>query len=308
MTEDPVSDTWEAGDPYERYIGRWSRRVAPRFLQWLEIPANQRWLDVGCGTGALSAAILSHTAPAAVTAVETSEGFLAKASEHLGGRVTTRVGSAAELPLDAGSVDVAVSGLVLNFTPDVAAALAEQSRVTSAGGTVAAYVWDYADGMEFLRLFWDAAIELDPAAAILDEGARFPHCRPDALTAAFREAGLGNVAVTPIDIDTLRRLRRPVEPLPRRAGSRPVIRRLPRRRVAHSPARPGPRSRPDPDRWLDRASRPSLGGARVHGWVAGADQSNPLPIGRGTTPGTKAGPSGRPSTMTPKVCPAARCT
>ncbi len=202
MTEDPVSDTWEAGDPYERYIGRWSRLVAPRFLQWLEIPANQRWLDVGCGTGALSAAILSHNAPAAVTAVDPSEGFLAKASEHLGGRVTTRVGSAAELPLDAGSVDVAVSGLVLNFTPDVAAALAEQSRVTSAGGTVAAYVWDYADGMEFLRLFWDAATELDPAAAILDEGARFPHCRPDALTAAFREAGLGNVAVTPIDINT----------------------------------------------------------------------------------------------------------
>jgi SAM-dependent methyltransferase len=202
VTGDPVPDTWQTGDHYERYIGRWSRRVAASFLRWLDVPVDQRWLDVGCGTGALSSAILDHTAPASIVGVDPSPGFLAAASERLGGLVSTRVGSAAELPVETGSVDVTVSGLVLNFTPDVAAALADQVRVTRAGGTVAAYVWDYADGMELLRLFWDTAVDLDPAAAALDEGVRFPICRPDPLRAAFLDAGLGDVAMTPVDIDT----------------------------------------------------------------------------------------------------------
>lgn len=197
-----MPDRWEDGDAYERYVGRWSRRVAALFLAWLDLPPGRRWLDVGCGTGALSAAILDAAAPEAVTAVDPSEGFLAQASSRLGPRATTKQGTAAELPLDDASVDVAVSGLVLNFTPDPLAALVEQSRVTVPGGAVAAYVWDYADGMEFMRLFWDAAAELSPASASLHEGTRFPLCRPDALAAAFGTAGLSDVDVVPIDIDT----------------------------------------------------------------------------------------------------------
>jgi ubiquinone/menaquinone biosynthesis C-methylase UbiE len=77
-----ISDTWERGDPYEQYVGRWSRRVAPQFLSWLNIPAGRRWLDVGCGTGALSAAILDHSAPISVIGVEPSEGFLEQAKEQ----------------------------------------------------------------------------------------------------------------------------------------------------------------------------------------------------------------------------------
>ena len=197
-----VSDSWNQGDPYERYIGRWSRRVAPRFLSWLNIPASRRWLDVGCGTGALSGAILEQCAPSSVVGVEPSEGFLAKAREHLEGRATLHRGSATEIPLDAKTVDVTVAGLVLNFVPDPPAALAEMARVTVPGGTIGAYVWDYANKMEMLRAFWDAAVERDASAAELDEGARFPLCRPEPLAALFERAGLRGVATEALEAST----------------------------------------------------------------------------------------------------------
>lgn len=202
MASTLISDTWERGDPYEQYVGRWSRRVAPQFLSWLNIPERRRWLDIGCGTGALSAAILDHCSPLSVVGVEPSEGFLEKAKEQLAGRVLLRRGSAAEIPLEDGSVDVAVSGLVLNFVPDGRAALREMARATAAGGTIGAYVWDYAGKMELMRHFWDAAVELNPDAAKMDEGARFPVCRPEALTELFASAGLHEVDLTAIDITT----------------------------------------------------------------------------------------------------------
>lgn len=180
-----VSDTWERGDPYERYVGRWSRDVAPLFLDWLRVPAGRRWLDVGCGTGALCAAILDRCAPASVAGVEPSEGFLATAKRNLAGRAMLHPGNAAAIPLADASVDVAVSGLVLNFVPDPLAALAELKRVVRPGGCIAAYVWDYAGGMELMRRFWDAAAALDPVAAKLDEGVRFPLCNPQALAKLF---------------------------------------------------------------------------------------------------------------------------
>ena len=198
-----VSDSWERGNPYEQYVGRWSRRVAPLFLSWLGIPAGRRWLDVGCGTGALSAAIVDLCSPASVAGVEPSEGFLKTATDNLGDRVTFYQGTAAEIPLDDRSVDVVGSGLALNFVPNQRAALAEMSRVTAQGGTIAAYVWDYAGKMELMRYFWDAAAELDPQAASLDEGPRFPVCRPEALERLFTDAGLAGVEVTHIDIPTL---------------------------------------------------------------------------------------------------------
>jgi SAM-dependent methyltransferase len=197
-----TSDHWERGDPYEEYIGRWSRLVAPAFLTWLGLPPGRRWLDVGCGTGAVSAAILAQTSPAGVFAVEPSPGFAAVARARLAGRVAIARAAATALPCADSSVDVACCGLVLNFVPDTAGALAEFSRVTSPGGTVAAYVWDYAAAMALVRHFWDAAVALDPAAAPLDEAVRFPLCHPDALRASFDRAGLGEVAVTAIDVPT----------------------------------------------------------------------------------------------------------
>lgn len=197
-----ISDTWERGDPYEQYVGRWSRRVAPQFLSWLNIPAGRRWLDVGCGTGALSAAILDHCAPVSVIGVEPSESFLEQTKARLGNRALLRRGSAAQIPLDDAAVDVTVSALVLNFVPDGRAALSEMARVTIPGGTIAAYVWDYSGKMELMRHFWDAAVELNPEAAKLDEGVRFPVCRPEALTELFASARLCGTQVTAIDITT----------------------------------------------------------------------------------------------------------
>jgi SAM-dependent methyltransferase len=168
----------------------------------LGIPAGRKWLDVGCGTGALCAAIMDHCSPSSVAGVEPSEGFLKTATENLAGRAALHQGSATAIPLGDGSVDVVVSGLVLNFVPDQRAALAEMARVTGKQGTVAAYVWDYAGKMELMRFFWDAAVELDPDASNLDEGVRFPVCHPQALEKLFVGAGLEGVEVKPIDIPT----------------------------------------------------------------------------------------------------------
>lgn len=202
MNLEPASDAWEEGDAYEQYVGRWSRQVAPRFLDWLNAPAGSRWLDLGCGTGALSAAIVDRGGAASVTGVEPSPGFLATAQRRLAGRVTLRQGSATAIPLAAGSVDVVVSGLVLNFVPDLSAALAEMVRVAAAGAVVAAYVWDYAGKMELMRHFWDAAVELDVGVRAQDEGLRFALCAPHALAQAFAAARLEQVETTAIDIAT----------------------------------------------------------------------------------------------------------
>lgn len=202
MRTKAVSDVWESGSPYERYVGRWSRQVAPLFLSWLGIPASRKWLDVGCGTGALCTAIVEHCAPAAVFGVEPSEGFLATAKKNLAGRASLYPGSATAIPLEDASVDVVVSGLVLNFVTDQRAALAEMARVTVEGGTIAGYVWDYGAKMELMRYFWDAAAELDPRAAAMDEGVRFPLCRREALEKLFVDGGFAGVAVEALDIPT----------------------------------------------------------------------------------------------------------
>lgn len=197
-----MPDTWELGDPYERYVGRWSRRVAPRFLAWLGIPAGRRWLDVGCGTGALSGAIAEHCSPSSLAGVEPSDGFLESARKRLAGRAVLHRGSATDIPLADAAVDVVVSGLVLNFVPDQRAALVEMARVAADGGTIGAYVWDYAGGMQLMRVFWDAAVALDPGAVKMDEGVRFPLCRPDVLAALFTGAGLRGVEVVALDVPT----------------------------------------------------------------------------------------------------------
>lgn len=194
---------WGRGSAYERYVGRWSSEVAPLFLDWLALPAGLTWLDVGCGTGALTECILERTAPARVIGVDPAAGFIAAASERLGERASLSVAGADDLPFPDDSVDGAVSGLVLTFVPDAAAAVAESMRVVRAGGTVAAYVWDYAGRMDLMRRFWDAATALDPAAAELDEGPRFRLAHADALAALFSDGGCTAIETTALDIPTV---------------------------------------------------------------------------------------------------------
>jgi len=196
-------DTWASGDAYENNVGRWSRRVAPRLLEWLEAPPDNVWLDVGCGAGALSQTILRQTAPRELTCLDRSAGFIGHVRAHVDDpRVRFTVGDAQALPVESSTYDAVVSGLMLNFVPRPQQAVNDMARVTLPGGRVAVYVWDYADKMQLMRYFWDAAAALDPAAGALDEGRRFSICHPPALRDLFQQAGLRDVTVQAIDIAT----------------------------------------------------------------------------------------------------------
>ena len=201
MTAGSSGHIWAVGSAYEGYIGRWSRLVAREFLAWLDVASGRRWLDVGCGTGALSQTILERSAPSTVTGIDASGGFVDHARGQISDpRASFRVGDAQALPFEDGDFDAAVSGLVLNFVPDPARMLGAMRRVVQPGGVVAVYVWDYAGEMHVMRYFWDVAAELDPAARNLAEGLRFPVCRPGPLAELARAAGLDEVATRSLDV------------------------------------------------------------------------------------------------------------
>lgn len=194
-------ENWGQGALYEPYIGRWSRVVAREFIQWLDVPNGKRWLDVGCGTGAVTQTILEMSAPQAVLAVDRSEGYVAYAREHTPDpRAVFQVADAQALKTESGAYDAVVSGLVLNFVSSPAQMVSEMMRSCRGGGVVALYIWDYADKMELMRYFWDAAEELEPRAHDLDEGVRFPIANLDALSELFIESKLNNVSARPIDV------------------------------------------------------------------------------------------------------------
>jgi len=203
MTANQIKGIWDSGSAYERYVGRWSRLLGREFIDWLNIPLSARWLDVGCGTGALSQTILDQTSPLEVLGVDSSDSFISQAEQQVHDkRARFEVGDAQSLSLDTGVYDAVVSGLAINFIPDIQAGLSEMARVTMSGGTVAAYVFDYAGKIELMRYFWDAAIALNPQAAELDEGRRFPICQPEPLKEIFEAAGLREVEVINIDVPT----------------------------------------------------------------------------------------------------------
>lgn len=196
-------DNWANGNLYEQYVGRWSRPVAREFLKWLAVPAGGQWLDIGCGTGALSRTILETSAPSGITALDRSQEFVTFArSQITDERVHFEVGDAQSLPLDFGPFDAIVSGLVLNFIPQPEQALTGMKRVARTGGVIGAYVWDYAEGMQLMRYFWDAAVALNPKVNEIDEVKRFPLSRPEPLEELFRSVGLQQVEVMPIEVPT----------------------------------------------------------------------------------------------------------
>jgi SAM-dependent methyltransferase len=199
----PSDDRWAAGDAYEKFMGRWSRGMAESFVRWLGVEPALSWLDVGCGTGALASSICRLANPASVVACDPSRPFVEHARGRIADpRVSVVVADADGLPQRDGGFDRVVSGLVLNFLPDPRQAVTAMRTRVRPGGVVAAYVWDYAGRMQFLRIFWDEARAVDPAAREWDEGARFPICRPDALESLLRGAGLGDVESEIVEIPT----------------------------------------------------------------------------------------------------------
>lgn len=196
-------DVFQIAEAYESYVGRWSRPVAAAFVDWLALPGGGRWLDVGCGTGALTEIILSHAAPTGVTGIDSSDGFIAHARRHVRDpRANFESGSAEVLPFPDGTFDAAVSGLALNFIARPEAAIAEMRRTLRAGGTAAVYVWDYAGKMQLMRYFWDSAVALDPDALSLNEARRFSICKPEPLLSLFEASGFGRCECRAIDVPT----------------------------------------------------------------------------------------------------------
>ena len=187
-------DVWDDSAAYESYVGRWSRLIAASFVTWLDVPRDRAWLDVGCGTGALTREILARALPRLVIGCDRSAAYISFASAQTGDRRSRFVpAELSSLPQTEGGFDAVVAGLVLNFLPsplDGVAAMAARAR---RGGVVAAYVWDYAAGMQLMRYFWDAAVALNSSAEELDEGRRFPICNPQRLEGLFRDAGLRDV-------------------------------------------------------------------------------------------------------------------
>jgi SAM-dependent methyltransferase len=204
MADATSAHLWGNADAYDAYMGRWSRPVAGDALAWLGPSPGLSWLDVGCGTGALTEAILDAADPREVLGVDPSADFLATAAGQIADpRVRFAIGDAAALPVPDAAYDVVIAGLVLHFVPDPLPAIREMMRAARRGGTVAAYVWDFAGERQFTRYFWRAATDLDPAAAAQDPSTQMPLCQPEPLAALFAGAGLQAVTVQAVVVPTL---------------------------------------------------------------------------------------------------------
>ena len=202
VEQERPQESWSSGDAYEAYVGRWSRPVARQFVDWLGVAGGSRWLDVGCGTGALTGAVAAGADPAEVVGVDASSAYVEEARRRLGSQpVRFQVADAAGLDFHE-AFDAAVSGLVLNFLPDPGRVVGAMRRAVVPRGVVAAYVWDYVGGMELIRHFWDGAARVDGSARLLDEGVRFPECRPGPLADLWERVGLSSVETTAIDVPT----------------------------------------------------------------------------------------------------------
>jgi SAM-dependent methyltransferase len=196
MADAAHAHVWENTATYEAYMGRWSRPVAEAALAWLGLPPGLTWLDVGCGTGALTEVILEAADPREILGADPSGEFIATAAAQIADpRVRFAIGDARALPVPDDAYDVVVAGLVLHFVPDPQAAVVEMTRAAVTGGTVTAYVWDPTGEGQFTRPLWQAATTLDPAAAALDPGVQSPVCHPEPLAALFTSAGLQAVTV-----------------------------------------------------------------------------------------------------------------
>ena len=169
-------DAWDDGRAYEHYVGRWSRLIATHFVRWLGAPAGSAWLDFGCGSGALTHTILTDGSPRLVIGCDRSAGYIDHARQQASDpRAQFIVADLDDLPRVDGGFDVSVSGLVLNFLPNPGDALGAIAARVRPRGTIAAYVWDYGEGMQLMRAFWDAVLGPSTYSFFTYEAQLSPH-------------------------------------------------------------------------------------------------------------------------------------
>jgi SAM-dependent methyltransferase len=189
-------------EAYERFMGRWSRELAPLLARFAAVRDGETLLDVGCGTGALTAALASAAPTSRIVAIDPAARYVTFAqARHGSNLIRFAVGGAQQMRFDRGVFDRAISLLVLNFVPDAAMAVEEMTRVTRRGGTIVAAVWDYGEGMEMLRVFWDEVVALRPASDSSDER-HLPFCRRGQLASLWRGRGLQAVVEEALTIQT----------------------------------------------------------------------------------------------------------
>jgi SAM-dependent methyltransferase len=188
-------------EAYDRFMGRWSRLVAPLLIDFADVPKDGQLLDVGSGTGALAFEIARRKGGAQVTGIDLSKEYVAYATTRnpFPTRVRFALGDAQTMEFADGAFSSCLSLLVFNFIPDAGKALREANRVTKPGGPITAAVWDYGGRMEMLRAFWDAAVKLDPRADRLDEK-HMPLCRAGELSKLWKQGGLRSIREQPLDI------------------------------------------------------------------------------------------------------------
>lgn len=198
------TETYDEPAAYELWMGRWSARLAPAFVRFVDPPPGSRILDIGTGTGVMAAAIVQQIERVRVEGVEPAQSYIDHARRRLAGaNVSITRGDAQSLPYAADSLSVTVSLLVLQALADGDAALGEMCRVTGAGGCVAACQWDFRDGMPMLSLFWQVAQEVVPGEAVAREATRrtpLGYADPASLGDLWRRAGLASVETERLDI------------------------------------------------------------------------------------------------------------
>ncbi len=188
-----------AGDKYDRFMGRYSRELAPRFIEFAGVGSGMAVVDVGCGPGALTERLVERVGAKNVAAADPSEPFVAAATERARG-ADVRLAPAEELPWEDDSFDSALSQLVVNFMRDADRGVSEMRRVVRPGGVVAACTWSYGEDMEMLRSFWDSARRLDSGAP--DEGSTMPYRSVEELGELWTRVGLSDVNTEHLRVET----------------------------------------------------------------------------------------------------------
>lgn len=187
-------------EAYGRFMGRWSNLIAPRLVEFANLPDKGQILDVGCGIGTLSFAIAKIRSKCNVVGIDTSKEYIDYAISHNDfANVRFEVGDAQDLAFSDSAFDSCLSLLVLNFIPNIQLAMHEMVRVTRSGGQIIAAIWDYGGRMEMLRKFWEIAVTLDTAAERFDER-KMPLCSECELFQLWRSVGLCNINQEPIEV------------------------------------------------------------------------------------------------------------